>query len=333
MYCNWYYFCNFSGNPLQQIGPGTFNGSQVTTLVMNECKLTAVSAAAMAPLKQSLISLSISSNALPLSMDNSVFHQFAFGDLSLANSGLENASFLRTVAMVRTLDLHGNPLGDGLSFREYPAMRFVEHLNLRNVSSLQASLDDHFFASVKLLRHLDLAENKIDGLTTAAIFRHVPNLSTLILSDNRITQIPPDLGDYVAQLESLQLARNQIASLNGATFAELKMLHHLDLRFNKIQIYPDNMRAVFERVPFLQLDANPLHCNCETRWFREFLGSYRPSTGADYCYTPVFSYVWDMQVRAVLVQPSCLLLSSFNYSSSYLWTLPLSNVKNNELRY
>ena len=283
-------------NPLRIITSATFNGSLVSTLVINGSRLNVVDSSALAPLKPSLISLTLSSNEYPLALHDLVFQQFALGDLTLSNNGLENATFLRSIAMIRTLDLHGNPLTDGLNFREYPAMRFVEHLNLKNISSIHLTLDTHFFATVKSLRYLDLSENRLEGLASGAIFRHIPNLTTLIMSDNKITLIPSDLGDYLPHLETLQLARNQISWLHEVSFSELKRLHHLDLRFNKIQIYPENMRIVFERVPFLQLDSNPLHCNCESRWFREFLGSYRPSTGADYCFTPNFSYVWDMEV-------------------------------------
>jgi hypothetical protein len=76
-----------------------------------------------------------------------------------------------------------------------------------------------------LLRGLDLSKNfltRIDNLFNALV-----NLTTLVLSDNMITEITSQTFSGLTLIQNLYLSRNRIQSIESGTFARMRLLANL----------------------------------------------------------------------------------------------------------
>ena len=84
------------------------------------------------------------------------------------------------------------------------------------------------------LRNLDLSDNRITILPSN--IGNFKSLKTLNLGNNRINQLPPQIGQLV-KLEILSLNGNQISQLPD-TIANAKNLKELNLHANRFQKFP-----------------------------------------------------------------------------------------------
>jgi Leucine-rich repeat (LRR) protein len=88
-------------------------------------------------------------------------------------------------------------------------------------------------ASLTALVDLDLSANALTDLPPAL----PPTLTSLHLTDNRLTALPDDFGLHVPVLRRLALARNALSAL-PASFPRLTRLRQLDLRDNRLASLP-----------------------------------------------------------------------------------------------
>lgn len=94
----------------------------------------------------------------------------------------------------------------------------------------------------------------------------LPRLKELDLSHNRLIQVPVLSG--LAQLETLNLSHNKIEELEPKSFRDGKAsnLRSLDLRFNRLQVFPKDLHGVFDefarssQMHTLRLSQNPFCC-------------------------------------------------------------------------
>lgn len=279
-------------NKIQFISERAFEGASITRLYMNNNDVGSMSERALGPLKHSLKSLELSHNRQPLHLQESVFTGFSFDELTLCNNGLMNTSFL-VATKATNLDIGANPL-NSVDFQNYSNLQYTHKLYLRNVSI--DNLNDVTLVNLREVALLDLSRNKLEDVLTS-VFRFTPNLDILILSENQLSEVPRNLGNYLSDLRELDLSRNKISVLRPEDFESLYNLQKLELMLNKIQVISESMKPVFDRISMVRLDTNPLHCNCEMRWFREWLDVYRTSMGVEDCFTPQFQYIFNMEYQ------------------------------------
>jgi Leucine-rich repeat (LRR) protein len=120
----------------------------------------------------------------------------------------------------------------------------LENINLHQVD------EDRFakmFGLFTHLRTLSLSSSILEFVSPAA-FSNFTNITTLLLRDNSITWIPEGCFDALQYLERLDLAGNTIAVLSQRTFS-------------------DQLRGRFTS---LDLSENPLVCDCDLLWLRDW---------------------------------------------------------------
>lgn len=107
----------------------------------------------------------------------------------------------------------------------------LQSLKLRNNEIEDTKALHH--PDLRLLRHLDLGQNKISEF---AFPSYLSSLETLYLDENALTSISPYsfLGLY--NLRTLMLAKNQITEIHPDTFKKMSSLEVLILTGNKLSI-------------------------------------------------------------------------------------------------
>ncbi|XP_076460570.1 slit homolog 2 protein-like isoform X2 [Babylonia areolata] len=157
---------------------------------------------------------------------------------------------------------------------------------------------------------LKLATNQIKRISADGLFKRLPNLQLLDLSENDIHDIEDGAFEGAAKLTDLQLSNNELTQLTGKVFMGLTNVKSLMLRGNKItcinnvtfsetsrltllSLYDNQIRCVmkgsFDRLHYLStlnLMANPFNCNCHLGWLADWLKSRNVITGTPTCTAP-----------------------------------------------
>ncbi|KAI3688623.1 hypothetical protein L2E82_46330 [Cichorium intybus] len=98
---------------------------------------------------------------------------------------------------------------------------------------------------------IDLSDNEIVKLEN---FPHLNRLGTLLLNNNRITRINPNLGEFLPKLHSLVLTNNRLVNLVEIDpLASLPKLQYLSLLDNNITKKPNYRLYVIHKLKALRL--------------------------------------------------------------------------------
>jgi hypothetical protein len=150
-------------------------------------------------------------------------------------------------AAVETLDLHdtaGASLPDTMG-----EFKSLTEISLRNTGLTTAPAA---LASVAGLAILDLGENQLTAFPDPAL---IPNVTTLYLSDNALTELPAAVAS-LTKLTYLNLDRNQLAAL-PPEIGSLTGLAYLRLNGNKLTALPESLGQL-KNLKRLYLKGNPL---------------------------------------------------------------------------
>ena len=97
---------------------------------------------------------------------------------------------------------------------------------------------------------IDFTDNEIRRLEN---FPRMPRLRTLLLSNNNITRISPEIGSQIPNVETIMLTHNAIVNLSDIDgLSALAKLKKLDLRENNITKQPSYRLYVAARLPSLK---------------------------------------------------------------------------------
>lgn len=136
-----------------------------------------------------------------------------------------------------------------------PVFANVKSLDVLNLKGNKIKhLSRRIFADIQKLNVLDLSENKIRILHNATFM--LPDLSTLILSDNAISDIDDNTFLGLESLTDLYLARNKIYDLSENCFRYNSQLNVLDLSGNKLDEVPLKTFSNTRKLQFLYLNGN-----------------------------------------------------------------------------
>ncbi|KAH8280249.1 hypothetical protein KR018_000915, partial [Drosophila ironensis] len=169
---------------------------------------------------------------------------------------------------LRQLDLTANNLNAPLSEQTLPGMRNLENLNLNR--NLIKSIQNKALANFSRLVSLSLRHNQIDVLQDHAFFG-LGALDSLDLSYNGIVAISSASLQHLTRLTVLDLTHNFLRALTSDLIAPLPSLRELRLAGNDISIVARNALDGARELQSLQMQDNPLSCDCSIRPFAEWL--------------------------------------------------------------
>ena len=165
------------------------------------------------------------------------------------------------------LNLNGNVFRTNViqraNFSEYPDL---EHLYLSEcgIETIQVET----FVDLTKLKWLDLSNNRI-RIIEDFTFRGL-SLMHLFLNGNRNIEIRPNSfrgldanGLYLHDCSLKKITVEVLAPLNST-------LRYLWLTGNEMERVDKKLLSLFSTLSHLRLGSNPLHCNCEIQWLKEF---------------------------------------------------------------
>lgn len=201
-------------------------------------------------------------NFLPLSLKilklNS--NKFSYFDVeSLMTCGATNLKSLFFDSNdIEEIAYDPNDLLDGSS-------NSLQEISFRN--NKMNSINQLTFAIFRKLKYLSLNENFLESISADA-FLFNSDLEILDLSNNRIRSILPGTFENLSKLKYLSLSGNELT-----LFPEVPLLEWLDISFNKIKKIPEDDRSKVFPPEVVLLGGNPLHCDCDMLWLKEFYDS------------------------------------------------------------
>ncbi|KFB36689.1 hypothetical protein ZHAS_00003855 [Anopheles sinensis] len=146
---------------------------------------------------------------------------------------------------LRTLDLSSNlmrSLPNSIFAAQHSLVRL--HLDATNLESLSnwVARNNHTVNReiLRNLRYLSIRNNTRLKEIEPCVFRNVPNLETLLLSNNRLTALPKEIG-------------------------ELRRLRYLDVASNDIMYIPEQIRTLHE-LQYANFLDNDYGCDCHMYW-------------------------------------------------------------------
>eukprot|EP00092_Neocalanus_flemingeri_P010605 GFUD01011424.1.p1 GENE.GFUD01011424.1~~GFUD01011424.1.p1 ORF type:complete len:1305 (-),score=340.61 GFUD01011424.1:343-4257(-) len=124
------------------------------------------------------------------------------------------------------------------------------------------------------LKHLNLRDNLISHIDAEDTFEEVPLLEELFLDGNQLSHTIEDTAapfKHLKLLRVLTLARNSIKSVGNQALVGLEKLEELDLSENVISTIQENPLSHLPLLTSLQLNSSSLLCDCNLRWFPEYI--------------------------------------------------------------
>ncbi|XP_026470602.1 leucine-rich repeat-containing protein 70-like [Ctenocephalides felis] len=155
--------------------------------------------------------------------------------------------------------------------------RVFSHLTLLNSLELDGNsityIDPDAFAGLEEnLQYLRLGDNNLHSIPSEAL-RPLHRLRHLDLRSNNISVILEDaFTGYGDSITFLNLQKNDIKTLPAMGFENLNSLETLNLQNNKLTHIPEEiMEPIVDTLRVVDIMDNPLICDCEIRWYRDWL--------------------------------------------------------------
>ncbi|KAF2353684.1 Laminin G domain [Trinorchestia longiramus] len=134
-----------------------------------------------------------------------------------------------------------------------------------------------------------LSDNELGEAAATDAVRQLSRLRRLVMANNQLRFLPPDLFSGLTTLEELDLSDNQLTTLTGEEFRDLPQLTTLVVTNNRLSCVAP---GAFSSLPSLQhvgLEGNPLVCNCHLGWLADWLRLHNQSplpTSSPACHAP-----------------------------------------------
>jgi Leucine-rich repeat (LRR) protein len=261
---------HLDNNVIESIDDDAFSAARVISLNMNNNRLSVVANANIKPLANSLKKLTISHNHVPLVITSDALDSFSLSALDVSSSHLTSLSFLENIASVERLSVGGNQLGDVTVSWSAGLSLTCQYAGLNDIGL--TSISPQLLFSIRSVETLDLSSNLLRSIDPV-VFKQVPDVRSLDLSRNLLTSLPDQMGLYLTNLERLNLSANTLTTLSDQFFRSLDKLKLLDLSSNLLQTLPQSISGSMTSLNWLDVARNRLHCNCELRWFREWIAT------------------------------------------------------------
>ncbi|XP_038066999.1 insulin-like growth factor-binding protein complex acid labile subunit [Patiria miniata] len=196
-------------------------------------------------------------------------------ELHLANNRLMfiSSTALSQLTKLRSLYLDGNALTS--LFGEI-FLKQGELVELSIANNQLHQLYPDYFLGLNSLERLYLAGNRL-VYVQPEMFRQMPGLTTMDFSKNELEVFDITNCSLLKNVTNLLLAHN---SIHAASYilGHCNNLIVLDLSFNQIKMVPgDSLTEGNRALSKLELEGNPLYCDCRLKGLRDWLRNNPPS--------------------------------------------------------
>ncbi|XP_029114808.1 slit homolog 2 protein isoform X3 [Scleropages formosus] len=183
--------------------------------------------------------------------------------------------------------------------------RFPEHipqytaelrLNNNEFTVLEAT---GIFKRLPQLRKINLSNNKITDIEEGT-FEGAAGVNELILTGNRLENVHFRMLKGLNGLRTLMLRSNRITCVSNSSFTGLSSVRLLSLYDNQITSMTPGAFDTLHSLSTLNLLANPFNCNCHLAWLGEWLRKKRVVTGNPRCQSPYF--LKEIPIQDVAIQ-------------------------------
>ncbi|WAR30663.1 TLR3-like protein [Mya arenaria] len=190
------------------------------------------------------------------------------------------------------LDFANNNLANiQMSLGRFQNQGALSYLNLADNKC--SYLQPDFFKYMVSLKELHLERNDLGDVISedfaGTIFIELTKLKKLYLNDNAIHNIPAPTFQSLSSLATLNISRNKLKGWDGDLFSTTNSLQTVDASENLIgNLNSDNLKYL-QSLKYLNLSGNPFMCNCDLRWFRDWINNTSvllPSNASYICYGP-----------------------------------------------
>ncbi|XP_041958708.1 slit homolog 2 protein isoform X2 [Alosa sapidissima] len=155
------------------------------------------------------------------------------------------------------------------------------------------------FKKLPHLRKINLSNNKITDIEEGT-FEGATGVNELILTTNRLENVHFRMLKGLSGLRTLMLRSNKISCVSNSSFTGLSSVRLLSLYDNQITSMSPGAFDTLHSLSTLNLLANPFSCNCHLAWLGEWLRKKRIVTGNPRCQTPYF--LKEIPIQDVAIQ-------------------------------
>ncbi|XP_014824666.1 PREDICTED: immunoglobulin superfamily member 10-like [Poecilia mexicana] len=168
---------------------------------------------------------------------------------------------------------------NGLTFlRESDFLRLEKLQMLMLHSNTIHSMEDSPFTDLASLQVLKMSHNKLKEIRKET-FKGLKSLLRLHIDHNQIEFINPEAFYGLTNLQLVQLEGNQLQQLHADTFITLRhsqvfkvsSLKAIHLSDNRLSALPADIFLGCSRLENLFLHGNPWRCDCQMKWFSEWI--------------------------------------------------------------
>ncbi|XP_038067184.1 leucine-rich repeats and immunoglobulin-like domains protein 2 [Patiria miniata] len=196
-------------------------------------------------------------------------------ELHLANNRLVfiSTTALSQLTKLRSLYLDGNAL---TSFLGGVFLNQTDLVEISITNNQLSELHPDSFLGLDSLERLYLAGNRL-VYAHSELFRQMPDLTTMDVSNNELEVFDIRNCSRLRNLTNLMLANNSISNIS-LILGHCENLVVLDLSFNQIQVVPcESLKEGNRALSRLELEGNPLHCDCQSKFLWHWLRINPPS--------------------------------------------------------
>ena len=171
-------------------------------------------------------------------------------------------------------------------------------VNLTELSLAYSRLNDDtsFLEHVNTIG-LDLSGNRLP-LSSLNLHNYISlsNMQYLCLNNMSLTEISSELLPNSNSLRVIDLSEKNIRAITSESFRYVTELATLNMQSNRVQTMQESLRPLLDKIGAFMISGNPLHCNCELRWYRDWLNRRNPNKHGLHaeCRTPSRGYIVKM---------------------------------------
>uniref|UniRef100_A0A3Q2ZBX8 Slit homolog 2 (Drosophila) n=1 Tax=Kryptolebias marmoratus TaxID=37003 RepID=A0A3Q2ZBX8_KRYMA len=155
------------------------------------------------------------------------------------------------------------------------------------------------FKKLPQLRKINLSNNRITDIEEGT-FEGASGVNELILTSNKLENVHHHMLKGLSGLRTLMLRSNRISCVSNSSFVGLSSVRLLSLYDNQITSMNPGAFDTLHSLSTLNLLANPFNCNCHLAWLGDWLRRKRIVTGNPRCQSPYF--LKEIPIQDVAVQ-------------------------------